>query len=151
MTIRSFYHLIAIFIVFSCSGSAREQDSKALSAEQQEVSELEDQVIAIHDEVMPRMGTLVSLKDQLISKNSALETSGNQGAKDLVIINSLVIDNLDQAHESMMDWMRNFEPVDLEGDPDINKTYLQEELVKINSVKELVENAIEAAEEALAD
>ena len=150
MTIRNICYFIAILTVFSCSSSTQESDqSQELTAEQKQLSDLEDQVIAIHDEVMPAMGTLISLKEQLETKNSELETSGDLNAKDQVIVNSLVIDNLDQAHESMMDWMRNYEPVDLDQDYQQNLIYLQEELEKISAVKELSDNAIAAAEETL--
>jgi hypothetical protein len=151
MTIRSLYHLIAVFLIFSCSTSERESDSAAddLTPEQQEVSDLEDRVIEVHDEVMPQLGTLVSLKEQLEAKNKELASSGDAGAKDQVIINSLVIENLDQAHEGMMDWMRKFEPVDLEGDPEANVKYLQQELDKISSVKQQVNNAISGAEDLI--
>jgi len=152
MTIRSFYHLIAVIFIFSCSTSTRESDQESsLTPEQQEVSELEDQVIAMHDEVMPQLGTLMSLKDQLESQNEELESSGESDAKDQVIINSLVIENLDQAHQSMMDWMRNFQGVDLAGDPTANLQYLEEELEKINSVKQQVTSAISAADEILGE
>lgn len=153
MTIRSFYYLIVIFITISCSTSTRESDAESgnLSPEQQKVSDLEEQVIEVHDEVMPRMGTLVSLKEQLESENIKLESSEQAGAQDQVIVNSLVMENLDTAHESMMDWMRNFQGVDLGGDPNANLEYLQEELDNINMIKQQVEDAIAAAEETLGD
>lgn len=151
MTIRNICYFIAILMVYSCSSSTQENSSasRELTVEQQEVSDLEDQVIAVHDEVMPLMDKLISLQEELKTKNADLESSGDAYAKDQVIVNSLIIDNLAQAHEGMMDWMRKYEPVDLEADNVANMNYLQEELEKITAVQELTDNAITAAEETL--
>jgi hypothetical protein len=140
-------------MVYSCSSSTQENTSasRELTAEQQEVSDLEDQVIAVHDEVMPLMDQLISLQEELKTKNADLESSGDADAKDQVIVNSLIIDNLSQAHEGMMDWMRKYEPVDLEADHAANMNYLQEELEKITAVQELTDMAITAAEETLGE
>lgn len=138
-------------MLFSCLPSTQESQSEPeeLTAEQQEVSDLEDQVIAVHDEVMPKLDKLVSLQEQLIAKNADLEASDNADAQDQVIVNSLIIDDLLQANEGMMDWMRNYEPVDLEADYQANMNYLQEELEKITAVQELTNKAIAAAKETL--
>ncbi len=150
MLTRTIYYFIALFLTFSCSNASRETDSN-LSPEQQEVSNLEDQVIEVHDQVMPQMGTLMTLKEQLEAKNETLQSAGTAEAEDQVIVNSLVIEQLDLAHEGMMSWMRSFEPIDIDGDSEGNREYLQQELDKIDSVKKLVDDAITAAEKALGD
>ena len=138
-------------MLLSCSTSTPETaDEKIkLTPQQQELKDLESRVLHIHDEVMPLMGSLIVLKEKVENLNKELESSGTDEAADQVIINDMIINNLDQAHESMMSWMRNYEPVDLDQDSQENMRYLQEELEKINSIKEMTDNAISAAEETL--
>ncbi|TDI69093.1 MAG: hypothetical protein E2O88_05605 [Bacteroidetes bacterium] len=147
----SFCPLLLILGLFSCSSSTKEQgsDEVVLSPEQQQVKDLENKVLDIHDEVMPQMGTLVSLKEQLQAKNQTLSSSNHPDAYDQVILNDLVITNLDQAHEEMMDWMRNYQRIDISGDVNANRDYLQKEKAKIASVQGHVNNAIKSAQEAL--
>ncbi len=147
----SFCPLLLILGLFSCSSSTQEQgsDEVVLSSEQQQLKDLESELLAIHDEVMPQMGTLVSLKDQLQTKNQTLSSSSHADAYDQVILNDLVITNLDQAHQEMMNWMRNYKRIDISGDTAANLNYLQDQQAKIESVQHQVINAIKSAEEAL--
>ena len=147
----SFCPLLLILGLFSCSSSTKEQgsDEVVLSPEQQQVKDLENKVLDIHDEVMPQMGTLVSLKEQLQAKNQTLSSSNHPDAYDQVILNDLVITNLDQAHQEMMNWMRNYQRIDISGDTAANLNYLQDQQAKIESVQDQVISAIKSAEEAL--
>jgi hypothetical protein len=140
-----------ILVLFSCSSSTKEQgpDEIELNPGQQQIRDLEIKVLDIHDEVMPLMATLVSLKTQLEANNQILSSSKDSNANDQVIINNLVITNLDQAHEEMMNWMRNYQRIDIEIDTEYNSNYLKEEQVKIESVQDQVNNAIKSAEELL--
>ena len=151
MTIRLFYVQILALLFYSCSNSTNQEQpaDTELTVEQQQVEELQKQVIAIHDEVMPLMGDLMSLKGQLEEKNVALEASAQEDAPDQLILNQMVITNLELAHEGMMSWMRNYEQVDIQGDPAANTQYLEEEKAKINEIKEQVSKALKSAEEAL--
>ncbi|GJM29561.1 MAG: hypothetical protein DHS20C17_21960 [Cyclobacteriaceae bacterium] len=139
-----------MLLFYSCGASGSEEYSDTqLSPEQAEVKQLELQVLQIHDEVMPEMGTLVTLKDKVEAKNSQLEESGDSQAHDQVIVNSMVISNLDEAHEAMMQWMRDFHKVDIEEDPAKNLQYLEQEKQEILYVQDQVHKAITAAEETL--
>lgn len=143
--------LLLIVISFSCNQSTNENTANdiELSPEQFQVKELEAKVLETHDEVMPLMGSLVSSKDQLEIRNQELSNSQSSEAADEVIINNLVINNLDVAYELMMDWMRNYHPVDIDSNNQANLKYLQEELDKIIEVQKQVNIAMKSAEEAL--
>lgn len=149
----SFCPMLLILVLFSCSSSTQEKgsDEIVLSSEQQQLKDLESKLLAIHDEVMPQMGTLVSLKEQLQAKNQTLSSSNHLDAYDQVILNDLVITNLDQAHQEMMNWMRNYQRIDISGDTAANLNYLQDQQAKIESVQDQVINAIKSAQEALAE
>jgi len=67
-----------------------------------EVQKLYDEVMVIHDEVMPEMGTIHKLKKQL--KAVLKDGAGNFDAK---LVNDQ-IEALDYADDAMMDWMHQF-------------------------------------------
>lgn len=119
------------------------------SPQQKQLEKLQDDVLALHDEIMPQMGELVALKEKLNSKNNALIAADDPEAAESVILNGLVITNLDQSYENMMSWMRGFRKVDLSGDPSANREYLEEQMAKIQTVKSEVDEAIASAQDAL--
>ncbi|MDX1364592.1 hypothetical protein [Arenibacter latericius] len=105
------------------------------------------EVIAIHDEVMPKMGTIGSLISELdakIEKSDSTEsyTKARQDLKD--------------AHKSMMDWMRNFGDR-FDGDEimkgktltEEKQKWLDEEEVKVNTLRDQINSSIKNAEELL--
>ena len=151
MTNRSFYVQLLVLLFSACSTSTSEHQapSDPLSPEQQKVNNLEQEVLYMHDEVMPLMADLVDLKGKLQKRNEELQASEQSGAQDQAIINQMIISNLDIAHESMMDWMRNYQKVDITGDVGENTTYLEEEKTKIDLVTKQIYSAIAAAEEVL--
>ena len=144
-----FFFFSLVLGSFSCSQSTNEQGDDKLSPDQLKVKVFENEVLAIHDEVMPLMGKLVSLKEQLEEHNESLSTSQESDAGDQVILNNLVISKLDAAHKGMMHWMRNYRPADLESDPYITLKYLEEEKYKIGLVRDLVNDAISSANDSL--
>ena len=148
-----FCPMMLIMVLFSCSSSTQEDDSNEieLSPGQQQVKDLEIKVLGIHDEVMPLLATLVLFKDQLETKNQLLRSSDHSNAYDQVILNNLIIANLDQAHEEMMNWMRNYQQINIAADAAANLSYLEEEKLKIETVQGKVNSAIKSAEEALAE
>ena len=151
MITRSFYVQILALLFCACSSSTDEHQtpSQSLTPEQQKLNNLEQQVLHLHDEVMPLMADLVDLKGKLQRRNKELQASEESGAQDQAIINQMIISNLDVAHESMMDWMRNYQKIDIAADISENMRYLEEEKSKINLVTEQIFSAIAAAKEAL--
>ncbi len=96
-----------------------------------------DEVMAIHDEVMPKMDDLMTLKGSL---DSAIKVSPDSAkAKQLYAA-------LDSADNQMMDWMQAYNPDQVKGksDEEVSK-YYAEEKAKISSVKELTNKSIEDA------
>ncbi|BFP41536.1 hypothetical protein FGF1_23810 [Flavobacteriaceae bacterium GF1] len=104
-------------------------------------------VMAIHDEVMPKMGKLGKLVGELKSKVDTTET-GKQY--------EVAMKDLQDAHDSMMDWMRGFgDRFDsdeiLKGKeltPQKQK-WLDEEEEKVKAMREQINSSIERAEALL--
>lgn len=125
---------------------------------QDEVSELKEEVITIHDEAMARMGEIMQLKREL----SKLKIEAKNDS--VILIN---LSDLNKAHDGMMDWMRNFSVRFPEGtlmggeassqadDEVMGKeeltNALKEELTSVKVVAEDIDKAIIAAKETLSE
>jgi len=97
------------------------------------------EVMAIHDEVMPYMGTIRNLQKDIQAKiaNIKFDTTGVGQEQSM-----FQIGELDRANEAMMDWMRNFaQPSDERSHEDIMNYYIQE-FDKIGAVKQQMLDAI---------
>jgi len=101
---------------------------------------LYDQVMDIHDEVMPKMNEIYKLRkglqDSLLHHPEITEASKAEIEKTIVI--------LDSANTSMMVWMRQFNPPD-QKDKKAFEKYMEEELVKVKKMQEEVMSALERA------
>ncbi len=93
---------------------------------------LHDEVMVIHDKVMPEMKTIHNLKKEL----EALKTPETDS---LIMAR---VSELNQSDEAMMAWMDKFSEPDGE---EAKVTYLQEEKKKITEVNDAVFRSIEKA------
>ena len=93
---------------------------------------LYNEVMAIHDKVMPEMSTIHALKRDL----KAIE---NKESKTLVI-NKII--ELDKADEAMMVWMADFK---LPEDKKTEEQYLAQEKLNIQNVSEKMFSSISTA------
>jgi len=132
------FHLVLILACVTFLISCKEEKKVAEGPTQME------EVMAIHDEVMPKMGKLGSLVGKLkpVADSLGAESPHAQTMRDL-----------QKANESMMDWMKGFgDRFDsdeiLEGKiltPEKQK-WLDEEEDKVKAVKEQINTSIEKAE-----
>ncbi|SNT16436.1 hypothetical protein SAMN05421640_2598 [Ekhidna lutea] len=127
--------LATLTLFFSCSPSKKE-----------ELQNLKDEVIDIHDEVMPKMGELRrTRKDLLLQADSLMETDTDRAAMLTTVANEIA-----DANESMMQWMRAFEP-EFEGTDEEIKKYMEDQKVSIQQVKEDMNSALAKGREVLED
>lgn len=104
-------------------------------------------VMAIHDEVMPKMSTIGSMVGELSSK----EDSTAMGLKYLDARS-----DLQAAHKSMMNWMKGFGDR-FDSDEILNgkelteqkKKWLDEEEEKVNALKDQINESIKKAQKLL--
>ena len=106
-----------------------------------------EQVMDIHDEVMPKMGTLGKLVGQLKPMADSL------GAES---IEAKAMKDLQQANKSMMDWMQGFgnrfDSEEIMNGKELSEEkeqWLKEEEEKVKKVKEDINASIQRAEEIL--
>lgn len=101
-----------------------------------EKSSLEAEVIAIHDEVMPKMGDIHMAKKKL---RVILGNTTHDSLKTEILT---LISDLEKADEGMMDWMHNWNVP--ESEPELT-SYLIKEKEKITKVKVDMLSSIESA------
>lgn len=126
--------LLLIFVAVSCGGY--DTQSKV------------DEVLSIHDEVMPKMGEVMNLKRQVLAE--AQKVTDSAEVTDL----RTLAKELDDANSSMMVWMRewskNSQPhVKEETTIEEREAFFQEEMEKVLMVKENINNSIAAAKKKL--
>lgn len=133
--------LIAVFAIFTAC-------STKPSKEAQEFQTLFDEVIAVHDEVMPKMGKLNALGQQLKRETDTTTTAYTEAAE-----------GLQKSHKAMMDWMKDFsEKFPYESSPLKDKTseeiaqkvtLLKAEKDEVHELRDLINQSIEKAERLL--
>lgn len=135
------YYCIAIFIatfsIFSCA------------AEKENVASLKEEVIAVHDEVMPRMGELRNYQKLLNeAEQKLLETPVDSIQANEFRQASIACE---EAYEGMFVWMRQFD-AKLEGmDEEASMGYLEDQLLEVTEVNYAIKKAISEAERLLAE
>ena len=133
--------LLLVTFILSCSPPSGDKCGTLECQHQQRY----DSVIAIHDEVMPKLSTIMSLQKEIDQEIEALADS-NQIAE----LEKLKLD-LKTADEAMWVWMRQFKPkmdtvVTQEG-----MDYLYNQKRKASEMAEKINNSIAAAEKALSE
>ncbi|PZX49394.1 hypothetical protein [Algoriphagus chordae] len=105
-------------------------------------------VIAVHDEVMPKMGQLKSLERKALDKVEELENEESVDSLKVEQYKALAYD-LNQAHMSMFAWMRQYEQKDGEMTKEEVKAYLDDQMVLVTEVNVEMKEALAKADELL--
>ena len=118
------------------------------SCEQKKDNVQMKEVMAIHDEVMPKMSNLGSLVGELNSKEN--------DSTDLGLRYRKARKDLQAAHKSMMDWMQNFgnrfDPDEILNGKELSeqkKQWLDEEEQKVKALRNQINSSIDNAEKLL--
>ncbi len=129
---QSVLFILASIMLIGCSHSDNPERQKAF-----------DEVMEIHDEVMPEISTINKLTRQI---KSVLEKGENLEKADLM---KTILTDLEAAEEGMMDWMHD---LDVPGKdiPDAQAIqYLNSEKIKISKVSVDMKESIAAGKNIL--
>ncbi len=137
-----------LLLGFSCKPKQENETTPQESQIQKESQAQMNKVMAIHDEVMPKMGTIGKLVGELKPKVDSTEMGQKY---------EVAMKDLQEANTAMMDWMKDFgnrfdhEEI-LEGKAlsEEKLQWLDEEEEKVKVVKEKINGSIERAETLLA-
>ncbi|RKN83139.1 hypothetical protein [Ulvibacterium marinum] len=134
---------VFLFAVLAMAISCKE-DKKSMANPNTEQME---KVMAIHDEVMPKMGIIGKLVAELKPKVDSTEMG---------IHYEKAMKDLQASHQSMMDWMRGFgdrfdsdEILNGKALTEQKQKWLDEEEVKVKALKEEINSSIERAQAVL--
>ncbi|MEQ9424347.1 MAG: hypothetical protein RJQ09_08030 [Cyclobacteriaceae bacterium] len=121
---------VIVLLIVSCG-----EDKKALRQARF------DEVMAVHDEVMPEMGTIRKLQKDILAKAELISVEDSTGSaqNDLQVL----AQELEAANESMMDWMREFSDPGEDIPHEEAMSYYEDQLKKVTEVKRSMLEAIE--------
>lgn len=102
---------------------------------------LYDEVMKVHDEVMPKMNDIYKLKQDLKKKLDESKDLADDKRKEI----EATIAQLDSASDGMMVWMREFNPIPDSVSEERAREYLENEMERVKKVKEDILEAIEEA------
>ena len=98
---------------------------------------LYNQVMDIHDEVMPKTEELYNISKKL---KAALKESSSEEEAELM---QRKIDYLDSVNSMMMDWMHGFKTLPDTTSEENAQAYYEDQLEKVKKVKEAILTALE--------
>lgn len=144
--------LVVVLIVVTMASCGRGENGDATNVtitKEEQRNELYQQVIVIHDEVMPKMEDIINLQDKIrIQLDSLIEIDST--SERIIILQEMNL-KLESADKSMMNWMREFD-VDMNSD-EVNQDeaieYLENEMRRIEEVKEVVNTSIEEVQRSI--
>ena len=132
---------VILLLVLVCRSSCKQEKKGS------EVPTQMEEVMIIHDEVMPKMGKLSKLVSELKEKIDTTATGKEYAA---------AMKDLKDSNKSMMDWMMGFSdrfnPDEILEGKELSlekKEWLNEEEVKVKALKEQINSSIEKAEALL--
>lgn len=108
------------------------------------------EVIAVHDEVMPKMGQLKSFEKRALQSAESLAGMDSIDSVKVQAMKNLALE-LDQAYEAMFVWMRQYETEDGERSPEEVKVYLDSQMESVTEVNRLMKAALSKADSLLKD
>ena len=112
--------------------------------------EKREEVMALHDEVMPKLGQLKTLEKKAVQKAAELaaeDSLSQEQVKEFEILAS----ELDQAYEGMFVWMRQYEVEQEDKSPEEVKLYLDEQMILVSEVNKNIKNVLAKADSLLVD
>lgn len=129
----------AVFLLNSCGPNLKAENKK-----------MREELLAVHDEVMPQMGKLKSFEKKANHKLEELNTQVPVDSTAVEKFKNLAV-RLNSAYEGMFVWMRQYETEDGEKDPLVIKAYLEEQMIQVTEVNQNIKNALLEAEKELQD
>ena len=134
----SIVQLLIFLIIWSCGNKGQDHSGHGSSSANNNGNQvLYNQVMDIHDEVMPKTEEIYNISKKW---KAALKDASSDEERELI---QRKIDNLDSANKMMMDWMHEFKPLPDTTSEETARAYYETHLEKIKRVKEAILGAIE--------
>ena len=132
--------MVCFLLISACKEEKKSTDTTSSNTKMEEV-------MAIHDQVMPKMGTIGKMVAELKPMVDSTETG---------LVYGKAMKDLQDAHKAMMDWMQGFGSR-FDSDEILNgkelteqkKKWLLEEEEKVKALRDQINSSIENAERLL--
>ena len=111
---------------------------------------LKDKVMAVHDEIMPKMGDIMKYKKELNAKIKTLTEAGAEENADQIDELKKAVEGLENSHEGMMNWMHQYNSNFEDKVQEEVMAYLKDQMTKIEDVAKTTNSALKKAKELLA-
>lgn len=138
-----FFWIVPVTFFAACGATEQAKDKtdlydkKIIPIEEGANDKLMAEVMEIHDEVMPEMGSIRRTRKALLDK---LENTTDEAVGKVLQEQA---DKLDESHEAMMIWMRQFNPnQDASVTDSSYHVYLQDQKGKMIEVRDLMVDAL---------
>lgn len=134
MKISLYYLLIFCSLTLVSCGNNLEETNTALRT----------QIIDVHDEVMPKMGELMSLEKKALAQADSLSQQDSTATAKIQELTQLA-GQLKAANEGMFVWMRQYSLKEEGKTAEALNTYLDSQLVLVTKVREDIQAALAKA------
>jgi hypothetical protein len=128
------YLLIFCFLTLVGCGNKLQETNTALRT----------QIIEVHDEVMPKMGELMSLEKKALAQADSLSQQDSTASAKIQELTQLA-GQLKAANEGMFVWMRQYSLKKEGKSPEELKSYLDSQLVLAKKVRKDIQDALAQA------
>jgi hypothetical protein len=141
-----------IAILSACNSQQTEQptgNNAAEAAATTREDSLYKDVIALHDEAMPKLGKIMgyekTVQAKIDSLNTHLETRKDEIARDLRTQYEALLDQLKTAEKGMNDWMEGFDPDPKMANKEAIISYFEDQKAKAQKMKDDMFIALDSA------
>ncbi len=142
------YLTLSLFLFATCGDKKQNEDVQGEEAQLADIREkMYNDVMAVHDEVMPKMDEIYRLKNKLQEELKVLLEDSRNTKESKIEELTRKINELESAGNDMMIWMRQFNTVPDSLGHEAMMKGLEEEMRKIEKVKSKMLEAIERAKE----
>lgn len=156
MTQKSYKYLLVILstLVFSCQPKETAESTETgiedrdVPIEERTERAMHDEIMDIHDEVMPKMDLLMRLKGELNEKLDSVRELSVIPEQAVEVLESN-ISSLENADQSMMNWMRQWNPPSDSVSHAEVMEYFKDQQVAVKEMRDIMLNSIEEAKTVL--
>jgi hypothetical protein len=106
------------------------------------------EVMAIHDEVMPKLGQLKTFQKKAVQKADELAAMDSSDTASIAQLEVLA-EELDQAYEGMFVWMRQYKLEEEGKTPEEISQYLDSQLTLVTEVNTAIKSALAKSDSLL--
>ena len=131
----TYFFALTLLVISTSCGSKTEHNHQEETTTESTNDALYDEVMKIHDEVMPKMNDLYKMKEALKKQLTDTPNLTDDKRKEL----EAEIAKLEEASKSMMVWMREFNPPADSLGEEVVKQYLESQLEAVKKVKESIQ------------